>query len=47
MVLETHLKLCVTEPDITPWDMGQNVLRQSDCRIFQSTISEEQINEIA
>ena len=29
------------------WDMGQNVLRQSDCKIFQSTISLEQINEIA
>ena len=29
------------------WDMGQNVLSQSDCRIFLSTISPEQINEIA
>ena len=27
--------------------MDQNVFSQSDCRIFQSTISLEQINEIA
>ena len=29
------------------WDMGQIVFSQSDCRIFQLTISPEQINEIA
>ena len=29
------------------WDMGQNVPRQSHCKIFQSAISLEQINEIA
>ena len=29
------------------WDMGQNVLSQSDCRIFSTTISLKQINEIA
>ena len=28
------------------WDSGQNVLSQSDCRIFQSTISVEQISKI-
>ena len=27
--------------------MGQNVLSQSDCRIFCSIISPEQVNEIA
>ena len=27
--------------------MGQNVLSQSDCRIFCSVISPEQVNEIA
>ena len=26
--------------------MGQNILSQSDCRIFQSTVSPEQISEI-
>ena len=29
------------------WDMGQNALSQSDCRIFKSTISLEQNNEKA
>ena len=29
------------------WDMGQNVLSQLDCKIFQSTISPEKINETA
>ena len=27
------------------WDMGQNALTQSECRIFKSTISPEQIDE--
>ena len=87
MVLETHIKLYVTELDFPEkivlnllknfvinfykicsimkiyiavflhkphiwenfgfWDMGQNVLSQSDCMIFQSTIYPEQISEIA
>ena len=29
------------------WDMGQNALSQLDCRIFKSTISLEQNDEIA
>ena len=29
------------------WDIGQNHLSQSDCRIFESTISPEQIDETA
>ena len=29
------------------WDMDQNIFNQSDCRIFLSTISPEQINEKA
>ena len=29
------------------WDMGQNVLGQSDCRIFKSTVSLEQNDEKA
>ena len=27
--------------------MGQNILSQSDCRIFKSTLSPEQVNETA
>ena len=27
------------------WDVGQNALSQSDCRIFKSTIFPEQIDE--
>ena len=29
------------------WDMGQNALSQSDCRIFKSNISPKQIDEMA
>ena len=29
------------------WDLGRNALNQSDCRIFKSIISPEQINETA
>ena len=29
------------------WDTGQNALSQSDCRIFKSIISPEQVDEIA
>ena len=29
------------------WDTGQNALSQSDCRIFKSTISLEQIDQTA
>ena len=29
------------------WDMGQNALGQSDCRIFKSTISLEKMDETA
>ena len=29
------------------WDIGWNALSQSDCRVFKSTISPEQIDEIA
>ena len=29
------------------WDMGQNALSQSHCRIFKSIISPEQIDETA
>ena len=29
------------------WDIGQNALSQSDCRIFKSSISPEQIDETA
>ena len=28
------------------WNIGQNTLSQSDCRIFKSSISSKQINEI-
>ena len=31
------------EPD--SWDMGQNALGQSDCKIFKSSVSPEQIDE--
>ena len=31
----------------TSWDMGQNALGQSDCRIFKSTVSLEQNDEKA
>ena len=29
------------------WDIGQNALSQSNCKIFKSTISLEQIDETA
>ena len=29
------------------WDIGQSALSQSDCRIFKSTVSPEQIDETA
>ena len=29
------------------WDLGQNALSQSDCRIFKWTVSPEQIYETA
>ena len=29
------------------WDIGQNALSQSDCRVFKSTISLEQIDQTA
>ena len=29
------------------WDIGQNALSQSNCKIFKSTIYLEQINETA
>ena len=29
------------------WDMGQNAASQSDCKIFKSNISPEQIDELA
>ena len=42
MLRQTH-----TWKNFASWDMNQNVLDQSDCRIFKSTISLEQNDEKA
>ena len=53
IVLKAHVLLCVTEPGFLKnkshareksgsWNMGQNTVGQSDCRIFELTISLEQ-----
>ena len=53
MVLETHMNLCMTEPDFPEkrfwpqnWE-NRHKIGQSDCRIFKSITSSEQIDETA
>lgn len=40
-----HILIPCLEKDFS-WDMGQNGLMQSDCRIFESTVSLVQNNEL-
>ena len=50
--MKIHI-ICCIPPQILywerscSWDIGQNALSQSDCIIFKSTISPEQVDETA